>query len=582
MRSGTGTAVRAAASTLAACGVVVLAPAVAGMTSSRGWGICGVVALAIATLLALAPQRRPSTPARPRSVLAAVTRPAVGRAASILVACAGLGLAGMGLLAIRSRLQQSWTGPLDALPPLAGLFLLVGAGTLAWAGALAPTPPLSGLADVGGRGWRGAGIALVLVAALTTGAATVVPALAIDASTVEPATPPARVTRVGAGPLRVAWSRTVQDADSVIAGARGPLLAIGDGVVALDGTTGANLWHYRVPGIHVQVAASRDGRTVVLRVLGDRRPRSQAARMLVLDGATGRVRVDRVISVGHNERWTDSAEADEIQVGSTAVVTEALGYQVSRSLTDGRLLWQRDVNTEFCDTHRRVAMIRDVLVQAFTCKEDHEADVGWVMGTDPETGRTQWQRTTRADSIADAVLSVASDDSAVAVTLLATVDADKAATAGRGWAVVPADSALWLLDPVTGSVLYAANPRTAETIRALGAGWWMTGPWSFVVPGPAIEYTLGSPAGRTRNVLTAEGECLASRAVVFLGGWICQPVRGTRPTGYLVIRADPARPAVPAVPIASGVSGDAWLDDVPGALIAWTPSGDTVTALRWG
>jgi hypothetical protein len=587
MRSGT--AARAAASTIAVCGVVILGPAVAGMSSSRSWGIGGLVALAVATLLAPASLHAMSASRRPRGVTGAAALPLVGRAASLVVACAGLGLAVTGVLAIRTRLHESWTDPVDALPPLAGLLLLAGAGWLAWAwppdrpaghaAAADPARPLDGVgttrAGLPPAGLAGVLVAVVLVAAVTAGAVTVVPALAIDASTAAPGTAPARISRVGAGPLSEVWSRTFEYAEGAIAGARGPLLLVGDGVVARDGTTGADLWHYRVPGIHVQVAAGRGGRTVVLRVLGEGRPRSQATRILVLDGASGQVQVDRPVAPGHDERWTDDATADEILVGSVAVVTEAMGYQVSRSLTDGRLLWQRDTNAEFCDTHRRVAMVHDVLVQAFTCRGDDGTTTGYVIGTDPTTGRTRWQRTTRAGTIADPVLSVASDGSAVAVTLLATAEADPAATAGRGWAVVPGSTALWLLDPVTGTVLHSADPRKAETIRALGAGWWMTGPWSVVRPGAPIEYVLGSAAGPTRTVPTAEGECLAARNVVLAGGWICQTMGDTRPTGYRVV------PSEPAAPVAPEVSGDAWLDDMPGALIAWTSTGYRVTALRW-
>ena len=62
--------------------------------------------------------------------MTALARPPVGRAPSMLLTCAGLWLTVTGVLAIRPRLQESWTDPVDALQPLAILFLLAGAGWL--------------------------------------------------------------------------------------------------------------------------------------------------------------------------------------------------------------------------------------------------------------------------------------------------------------------------------------------------------------------------------------------------------------------------------------------------------------------
>jgi hypothetical protein len=270
-------------------------------------------------------------------------------------------------------------------------------------------------------------------------------------------------------------------------------------------------------------------------------------------------------------------------VGSTAVVTETYGYQVARSLTDGRVLWKRDTNHTFCHTHRKVAMLRDVLVQAFTCKSEGSPDTGWVMGTDPATGRTRWQHRTHADTIAHAQLSVAPDGSAVAVTLIVWAEADKAGTAGRGSTVVPDSSVLWLLDPASGAVLYGADPRKARGIRALGDGWWLTTPWPSTPAATTAStgYALGSVSGQGRAVSITEGECLAARALVLDGGWICQPVSDSKPPGYLAVPADRTTTAQ-----LSTMNGPSWLTDVPGALIAWgewADSGPTwrITGLRW-
>lgn len=85
----------------------------------------------------------------------------------------------------------------------------------------------------------------------------------------------------------VAWEWTVPDEDvnlaEVLPGTAGPVMVISDGVIALDGETGEELWHYRMESGGVQGAWSTpEGREVLVTVSGG----AEDAAVL-LDAGTG-------------------------------------------------------------------------------------------------------------------------------------------------------------------------------------------------------------------------------------------------------------------------------------------------------
>ncbi|WP_306367968.1 tripartite tricarboxylate transporter TctB family protein [Nocardiopsis sp. CC223A] len=185
----------------------------------------------------------------------------------------------------------SWTAaPQEYRPDPTGVSLwavtlAIALGTLLMAAA-ARRPKL--------RPWRGcvpplaAGLALVVVFELGLGAAAVhqpTEHTVADAFPQAPAPVPGDVTRVG-------WQWTAPQGLSVQAvepGPFGPLLVLQDGVVALDGSSGSELWSYRHPyNAEVRTVVSDGGTRAVL----TREPaadRSGGHHVTEIDTATGRI-----------------------------------------------------------------------------------------------------------------------------------------------------------------------------------------------------------------------------------------------------------------------------------------------------
>ncbi|HET9657892.1 MAG TPA: hypothetical protein VFP72_21240, partial [Kineosporiaceae bacterium] len=141
---------------------------------------------------------------------------------------------------------------------------------------------------------------VVATVALTAYGAVLVPQLRVQATVTTaspgPVAPVPALATVGRGDT---WSRTFtadrHGPQRVLRGARGPLVVGPGGVVALEGSSGSELWRYRIQqpeGVTSLAAASPDGRFVVLLVFtfGDSAIDPAQTRMVVLDGATGSVR----------------------------------------------------------------------------------------------------------------------------------------------------------------------------------------------------------------------------------------------------------------------------------------------------
>lgn len=175
----------------------------------------------------------------------------------------------------------------------AGVTLLL-AGVLLFAVLLGPRgwPRIHHGGPVGALGAAAGALALLLV----HGAVTVLP---VDATTTEArdgfAEVPASVSGIG-------WTWEAPEGEYVreaAAAGAGLVVRIGDGVVAVDGETGEQLWHYRRPGATTrQLFAAMDGGTVLVTFQDVHGGTGPVARFVALDARTGRVRAEDVRRIG--------------------------------------------------------------------------------------------------------------------------------------------------------------------------------------------------------------------------------------------------------------------------------------------
>jgi outer membrane protein assembly factor BamB len=199
--------------------------------------------------------------------------------------------------------------PRMALPLLAGAFALVGLASALL--VLAPLGPVPRRLPVR---WRVAGAgalaALAGAAAVVGGAWAVEHRTAVDAATAAPSG--ARPGPIA--PRRVLWTWDTPGGqvlnvqgfnfdgmpgdDDVVGAGPGVAVRTDDGVVALDGRTGRERWHYRRPGTSpgaTGLYASPGGAWVVA-WFASGSPDAVGGRWLAFDGETGRVGLDRVVA----------------------------------------------------------------------------------------------------------------------------------------------------------------------------------------------------------------------------------------------------------------------------------------------
>jgi len=136
-------------------------------------------------------------------------------------------------------------------------------------------------------------VALVAIGVLAGITAVVAPRITVDAATAE-RVDPAAVPDPSAGVRWTSnWPRADGERIQVVAAGAGVVVATGDRVVAADGATGAQRWHYRRPGARVvRLAASPDARTAVATfTAGDERDLTNS--VFAFDANTGDVRWSR-------------------------------------------------------------------------------------------------------------------------------------------------------------------------------------------------------------------------------------------------------------------------------------------------
>lgn len=229
------------------------------------------------------------------------------------------GAAGIaGLLAIGFALVTLVRGYEAGFPGAGALVTLVGA--VATVSGL-----LLGAGRVDGHTYRPgvAGLVVLALAAVTTPLVLTRESWVVRATTAGPGA--ARPVPAAAGAF--AWTAEVTGVRDVVGAGAGPVLLVPDGVVALDGATGAPRWSYRRVGAETRwVRASVDGRLVAVGL----RP----ARVVFLNAMTGAVaRVTDVTRVAAESPWlTDVSLVSQIGDGSL------VGYYAA--FTDGDDTWR--------------------------------------------------------------------------------------------------------------------------------------------------------------------------------------------------------------------------------------------------
>ena len=274
-----------------------------------------------------------------------------------------------------------------------------------------------------GRGIQGAALGTVTVGAalaLAFGAVTVLP---VDATTAVPrddlASVPGSVSGIG-------WTWQSPEGEHVrgaVAAGAGLVVRVGDGVFALDGRTGEELWHHRRPGADsVQLFAAADGGTVMVS-FRDGAGGPLTARFTALDAHTGEVRAQTVRETGmfgHVRRF-DLFEAGYVTQTTERTIT---GYAPD-SFTEA---WRFEP-PEGCplgEMAERAGML-DVAVVAYECavEQDGPAEIS-VVGLDPADGSEVWRyehetgltgsETRSADPLPRLSVRAGADGEAVAVS----------------------------------------------------------------------------------------------------------------------------------------------------------------------
>ena len=233
----------------------------------------------------------------------------------------GAGVLGLGLLAATDLLVRATRA--TYFPPLQKQHLRARLGRL----RRTRLPRLS---------WRSSlGVAvLILIPPLALGAAVTAPHLV--ASRVTPS--PAASIDTSALPAlprsfasTAAWSQDVHGMMDVVAGAAGPVVLSGDGVVGLNPTDGSTRWAYpRKHARFIRCHPSPDRRhlAVTLDSTDGEEPEGMSIESLVvvLDTVTGRVTYEGFM------------QGDVLQITDSVLLNGATGY----SLTDGSRLWSID------------------------------------------------------------------------------------------------------------------------------------------------------------------------------------------------------------------------------------------------
>ncbi|MEU6716221.1 PQQ-binding-like beta-propeller repeat protein [Nonomuraea sp. NPDC046802] len=246
----------------------------------------------------------------------------------------------------------------------------------------------------------GGGVAVALVPLLA--GSLVVEILPVEAVTADR---PAEVA-VPTTLSKVAWQWKRPDGAPIkamaVAGGH-VIVAIGDGVAALDPRTGRERWHYRRPGASVGMHVAPDRATVVLALVPGDGAQASRNRMAVLDAYTGRVRFE----YAGERRWRDERT---VLTSSGYVTTDDAGRLKSWDLSGAsepawEYIMPSGCRPDFGVMGSSTVALRDVIAVVARCQ-----DGVVVTGLNPTDGTEKWRYDYKSDESLLFINAAPSDD----------------------------------------------------------------------------------------------------------------------------------------------------------------------------
>ncbi|MFC9939741.1 PQQ-binding-like beta-propeller repeat protein [Nocardiopsis alba] len=209
----------------------------------------------------------------------------------------------------------------------------------------------------------------------------------------EPAGFPEGVSRLG-------WSRDLPEgveAAWIEAGVRGPILGLSDGVTALDGATGEELWTFRRPDdTGVSTWASLDG-TRVQAVWRTGDGRFGEERLTVFDAATGERLSEEPIRDHSGDRRVDDERWWPLSDLEASLETGSDGEPVleARRTANDERVWDHPLAESECryapGEGGDLVPVGEVFALSRVCREGDEGVRVRVTALDMETGEETWR-----------------------------------------------------------------------------------------------------------------------------------------------------------------------------------------------
>ncbi|WP_150253323.1 outer membrane protein assembly factor BamB family protein [Nocardiopsis deserti] len=245
----------------------------------------------------------------------------------------------------------------------------------------------------GGRAWTGFAAGVLAVATAGWAAVSEATHQPVEHVVAAPGTAPGTPTTV----TRVGWTwERPEDAgiERIVAGPRGPVVLLGDGMVGLDGASGEELWTYRLPfGWYTSAGASMGGDLAYVSYRQDPDD-SGSGRMTVVDTATGEI--TREVAAPPEERF-DTGDHHFLGVLPTGSLhtgsDEEPGTLIAYGDAGEGELWTftpQDPETA-CDMERRVLLHEDLILAAYLCWGESDVRPLVVLGLDARTGEQRWR-----------------------------------------------------------------------------------------------------------------------------------------------------------------------------------------------
>lgn len=286
----------------------------------------------------------------------------------------------------------------------------------------------------------------------------------LDATT----TPETTAAPVPTTARTVVWRTFLPDRARLLgAGPRGPVIGLTDGVSALDGSTGQELWHHRRRGRQTDVMLSGNGRWVILVTHSSSGPWGGSSRsdVLVLDAGTGRV-VTR-----SDDHGVPPLDATDTHAVHQADRRGAVRISPLPELTPVR---RADI-PEDCAVREVTAGV-NLLVVAQICPPTQVTGGHLrVTAVDPATGGARWFRASRPFALGSGdgtgvypTIELAPDDTAVLVR------ADRLHSAQGDGPARPWSGLTWVLRGSDGQLLSEVRRLGVRDVRVVPGQQWFT------------------------------------------------------------------------------------------------------------